>query len=389
MSRNEGKYIIHATIRIDGTVQRKDVVGAIFGQTEGLLGEDLQLRDLQRNGRIGHVDVSLNQRKGSVNGEISLTTSMDQVSTSVIGASLETIDRIGPCKASIRVQKIENVVSAKRDVVIDRAKRLLMDLIGSGADESKNILDEVRSVLTVDTEVNFSGMTAGPNVKKSDGIIIVEGRNDVRNLLKYGIKNGIAMMGSGVPDELVELASTKKNVTAFLDGDRGGSLLLMELAGSLEKSLTHVAFAPKSLEVEHLEGKTITKCLNQKESATKVVQRIRKQMEADDNAILGHEKTDVQAPEVMANWGQHLDGLKRNQAVIILEDGSGTDPLGAAALGKALEDVEGAVGLVFAGKMSDRIFDLANKAGIDNVLASSIGETARKGSVSAYAPSDL
>ena len=42
------------------------------------------------------------------------------------------------------------------------------------------------------------------------------------------------MMGSGVPDELVELASTKKNVTAFLDGDRGGSLLLMELSGSLE-----------------------------------------------------------------------------------------------------------------------------------------------------------
>ena len=107
MSKKEGKYVIHATIRTDGTVQRKDVVGAIFGQTEGLLGEELQLRDLQRSGRIGHVDVSLNQRKGSVNGEITLTTSMDQVSTSVIGASLETIDRIGPCKASIRVQRIE------------------------------------------------------------------------------------------------------------------------------------------------------------------------------------------------------------------------------------------------------------------------------------------
>ena len=136
MSNKEGKYVIHATIRTDGTVQRKDVVGAIFGQTEGLLGEDLQLRALQRNGRIGHVDVHLNQRKGSVNGEISLTTSMDQVSTSVIGAALETIDRIGPCKASICVQRIENVVSAKRDVVIDRAKRLLLDLIGSGADEA-------------------------------------------------------------------------------------------------------------------------------------------------------------------------------------------------------------------------------------------------------------
>ena len=26
---NEGKYVIHATIRVDGTVARKDVVGAI------------------------------------------------------------------------------------------------------------------------------------------------------------------------------------------------------------------------------------------------------------------------------------------------------------------------------------------------------------------------
>ena len=389
MSNKEGKYVIHATIRTDGTVQRKDVIGAIFGQTEGLLGEDLQLRALQRNGRIGHVDVQLNQRKGSVNGEISLTTSMDQVSTSVIGAALETIDRIGPCKASIRVQRIENVVSAKRDVVIDRAKSLLMDLIGSGADESKNILEEVRSVLTVDTEISINGMTAGPNVKKSDGIIIVEGRNDVRNLLKYGIKNSIAMMGAGVSDELVELASKKKNVTAFLDGDRGGSLLLMELSGSLEKSLTHVAFAPKSLEVEHLEGKTITKCLNQKEAASKVVQRIKKQMEKDDNAVVGVEKADVHAPEIMSEWGQHLDGLKTNNAVIILEDGSATDPVGAGKLEAALDGIENAQGLVFAGKMSDRIFDLASKGGIENVLASSVSGTARKGTVSAYTPSDL
>jgi len=161
------------------------------------------------------------------------------------------------------------------------------------------------------------------------------------------------------------------------------------LAGSLEKSLTHVAFAPKSLEVEHLEGKTITKCLNQKEAAAKVVQRVRKQMENADNAALGQEKADVQAPELMSDWGQHLDGLNRNQAVVILEDGSGTDPLGAAALGKALEEIEGAIGLVFAGKMSDRIFDLANKAGIENVLASSVGDIARKGAVSAYTPSDL
>ncbi len=139
---NEGKYVIHATIKADGTVARKDVVGAIFGQTEGLLGEELQLRKLQRTGRIGHVDVNLNNNKGRVKGEIILTSSIDQVSTAVIGAALETIDRIGPCKAIIRVQRIENVNSAKRDTVIDRAKSLLMGMIEAGSDESRNILDE-------------------------------------------------------------------------------------------------------------------------------------------------------------------------------------------------------------------------------------------------------
>ena len=196
---NEGKYVIHATIRTDGTVARKDVIGAIFGQTEGLLGEELQLRKLQRTGRIGHVDVVLHQSRGKVNGEIQLSSSIDQVSTAVIAAALETIDRIGPCKASIKVKRIENIVSAKRDTVITRAKELLLNIINSGADESRNILEEVRSVLTLETEIDYKGMTAGPNVIESGAIIIVEGRNDVRNLLKYDFKNAIATMGSSSP----------------------------------------------------------------------------------------------------------------------------------------------------------------------------------------------
>ena len=137
---NEGKYVIHATIRVDGTVARKDVVGAIFGQTEGLLGEGLQLRKLQQTGRIGHVDVSLNNHKGRVQGTLEVSSSIDQVSTAVIGAALETIDRIGPCKAVIKVKEIENVRSAKRDHVIDRAKQLLLNIVNSASGESKNCL---------------------------------------------------------------------------------------------------------------------------------------------------------------------------------------------------------------------------------------------------------
>ena len=385
---NEGKYKIQATIKADGTVARKDVIGAIFGQTEGLLGEELQLRKLLRTGRIGHVDVNLNNHKGRVKGEIILTSSLDQVSTAVIGAALETIDRIGPCKAIIRVQKIENMYSAKRDTIIDRAKMLLMEMIQAGADESRNIIDEVAAVLTLDT-VEFHGMTAGPNVKDSEGIIIVEGRNDVRNLLKFGFKNAIATMGSGIKPELIELAKKKKNVTAFLDGDRGGRLLLMEISGGLGKSLTHVATAPQRREGEHLEGKGVTKCLKQKEIANKVVSRIQANLAKEDDAAVGRGTVTLEAPDDVRGWAGMLDGLKRNQAVIVLEDGSGTAPVGAADLEAALGEAEGPTGLVFAGKVNNRIFELASGAGIASVLGKSIGEVSLQGGVQAYSVKDL
>ena len=386
---NEGKYVIHATIRTDGTVARKDVVGAIFGQTEGLLGEELQLRKLQRTGRIGHVDVILHQHKGKVNGEIQLSSSIDQVSTAVIGAALETIDRIGPCKSVIKVKRIENIRSAKKDTVIDRAKQLLLDIVNSGADESRNILDEVRTVLNLEKESEYKGMTAGPNVSESEAIIIVEGRNDVRNLLKYDIKNAIATMGSGINPELAKLAKGKKTVTAFLDGDRGGKLLLMEISGELGNSLTHVAFAPTSREVEHLEMKVVTKSLAQKETAGKVVARIQKEIKIDDDRSVGRGREALETPEEIKAWAGMLEGLKRNQAIIVNEDGTGSDPIGAKDLKETLADTTGAQGLVFAGKVTARIFDYASGAGIENVLGTSVGTVTRKGGVQAYSTENL
>ena len=387
---SEGKYVIHATIRTEsGVIARKDVVGAIFGQTEGLLGEDLQLRKLQRTGRIGHVDVSLNNNKGRVNGTIEVSSSLDQVSTAVIGAALETIDRIGPCKAIIKVSQIENIRSAKRESVIDRAKQLLLSIVNSASSESKNILDEVKTVLTLDTEVDYSEMTAGPNIEEGDALIIVEGRNDVRNLLKFGIKNAIATMGSGIKPELVKLAGKKKTVTAFVDGDRGGKLLLLEISGKLGKSLTHVAVAPQSREVEHLEGKVITKCLNQKETAAKFVSRVQTELQKDDDATVGRGTASLEAPDEVKTWATHFEGLKRNQAVIINEDGSTSNPIGAKDLEKALSESQNAQGLVFAGKVSDRIFELASGAGIPCVVGNSVGNQTLKLGVQAFSTSDL
>lgn len=390
MSDQKAKYMIHATIKADGTIQRKDVVGAIFGQTEGLLGEELQLRKLQRTGRIGHVDVNLKSNKGKVSGEILLPSSLDQVSTAVVGAALETIERIGPCKATIKVARIENIHSVKRDTVIDRAKDLLLNIVNEGSNDSKSILDEVRSVLTLGTETNISGMTCGPNAAESEALIIVEGRNDVRNLLKFGIKNAIATMGANVKDELVELAKGKSNVTVFVDGDRGGKLLLMELSGALGKSLTHVAIAPESREVEHLEGKVVTKCLNQKETATKAVSRIKAQLKADDDggAPAGKSNGAVDVPDNIREWSAHMGELKKNFGLLILEDGSASEPIAGSKLAEYAEGVEGAQCLIVNSKISARMIEIAEVGAIPSVLGSSSG-AGGSDSVETYAMSDL
>jgi len=390
MSDQKAKYMIHASIKADGTIQRKDVVGAIFGQTEGLLGEELQLRKLQRTGRIGHVDVNLKSNKGKVSGEILLPSSLDQVSTAVVGAALETIERIGPCKATIKVARIENIHSVKRDTVIDRAKDLLLNIVNEGSNDSKSILDEVRSVLTLGTETNISGMTCGPNAAESEALIIVEGRNDVRNLLKFGIKNAIATMGANVKDELVELAKGKSNVTVFVDGDRGGKLLLMELSGALGKSLTHVAIAPESREVEHLEGKVVTKCLNQKETATKAVSRIKAQLKADDDggAPAGKSNGAVDVPDNIREWSAHMGELKKNFGLLILEDGSASEPIAGSKLAEYAEGVEGAQCLIVNSKISARMIEIAEVGAIPSVLGSSSG-AGGSDSVETYAMSDL
>ena len=391
MSEQKAKYMIHATIKADGTIQRKDVVGAIFGQTEGLLGEELQLRKLQRTGRIGHVDVELNSNKGKVSGVIRLPSSLDQVSTAVVGAALETIERIGPCKATIKVASIENIHSVKRATVIDRAKDLLLGIVNEGSNDSKSILDEVRSVLTLGTETNIAGMTCGPNAKDSEALIIVEGRNDVRNLLKFGIKNAIATMGANVKDELVELAKKKSNVTAFCDGDRGGKLLLMELSGALGKSLTHIAMAPESREVEHLEGKVVTKCLNQKEAAAKAIARIKAQLEADDDGGArksGTSNGSREIPDNIREWSVHMGELKKNNAILILEDGSASEPIGASKLAEFAEGVEGAQCLIVNSKISERMVEIAEVGAIPSVLGSAAGK-GKSDSVQTYSMSEM
>ncbi|WP_435092775.1 DNA primase DnaG [Halorubrum sp. N11] len=255
------KYLIHATIAADGVVERSDVVGAVFGQTEGLLGDELDLRDLQESSRVGRIDVAVESENGQSFGEVTVASSLDKIETAILAAALETIDRIGPCHASVEVTSIEDVRAAKRREVVERAKELIAGGFEETSLRSDDILEEVREAARVEGIVDYEGLPAGPRVGDSDAVIVVEGRADVLTVLECGIKNAVAVEGTNVPDAVADLTADR-TVTAFLDGDRGGELILRELAqvGDVD----YVAFAPPGESVEDLDRNAVFEALRGK-----------------------------------------------------------------------------------------------------------------------------
>ena len=367
------KYLIKADLKVNGNVQRKDIIGAIMGQTEGLLGEDLELRKLQRTARIGHVDVEVKSSGGKVNGEILIPSSMDNVETAIIASSLETIDRIGPCAAKIVVTEIQDVRSTKVNAVIDRAKDLLLEMVNSGDAATKTVIEEVRSVLTVGTAKNYHGLTCGPNVESSESLIVVEGRNDVRNLLNFGIKNAISCDGAGsIKQELIDLANTKTNVILAIDGDRGGEMLFRQLNETMK--IDFVAQAPVGQEWELLPQKTVTKCLSQKIEVAKFAAQLPEDEPAEDADAWLEDMEDEEAPAEIHEYFDHIADLKKNNAVFVNVDGTISDAVSPAKLAAAAEETDGAVAIVFNGPVSDRILDIASEAEIETVVGTKEGK---------------
>jgi len=258
---DSAKYLIHATVEADGVVERSDVVGAVFGQTEGLLGDELDLRELKESSKVGRIHVDVDSEAGRSRGELTIASNLDKVETAVLAAGLETIDRVGPCRAEFTVTSIEDVRAAKRRQVVDRAKELLGTAFDESVPSTQELLAEVRQSVRVEDVTEYEGLPAGPNVASSDAILVVEGRADVLQLLKYGIKNAIAVEGTDVPDAVVEL-TRDRTVTAFFDGDRGGDLILEEL--SQVGAVDHVALAPPGRPVEELDRQAVMAALREK-----------------------------------------------------------------------------------------------------------------------------
>ena len=260
-SSASAKYNIVASFTVNGVVEVQDVVGALFGQTEGLFN-DLELRELQKSGRIGRIIVNAESSNGKTIGEIIIPSSLDRTETAILAATMETVDRVGPCTAFFQLSEIKDLRESKLKRIEARAKELLKDWKSLSADQPK-ISSKIKSALERESVIMWNGLPAGSDIDLVENVIIVEGRNDIQQLFKIGVKNTVAVNGTSVPKAIIDLTH-KKECTAFLDGDRGGDMILNEL---LQVSkIQFYARAPRNMEVEELTPKDMVKCLQQKKT---------------------------------------------------------------------------------------------------------------------------
>lgn len=253
------KYMIHADFTAEGALEKPDVIGALFGQTEGLLGADLEMRDLQKEGKIGRIEVDLQRRDKNTIGKIQIPTALDQSETTLIAAAIETIERIGPCDAQIEIERIEDVRGSKRDYIVERAKKLMQEIEGST--DSRTISNTIKESSRMGEIQSYGKEKLPCGDLSGKEVIVVEGRADVINMMRNNVNNVIAMNGTKLPDAINELGKTKE-ITLFVDGDRGGKLIAQNVVDNA--LIKYIASAPDGKEVEELTGKEILMNLRKK-----------------------------------------------------------------------------------------------------------------------------
>jgi DNA primase len=406
------KYQIRARIAAEGVIDKPDVVGAVFGQTEGLLGDELDLRDLQKSGRIGRIEVDIDSRKGKSEGEIIIPSSLDQVETAILASGLETVDRIGPCRAKIEIVSVEDIRISKRQKVVERAKEILGRLQEESKGVGVDLTEAVRKAVQVDeiTTYGTEHLPAGPNIDQADALIVVEGRSDVLNLLRCGIKNVIAVEGTSVPQTVKDL-SRGKTVTAFTDGDRAGELILREMLQTMD--VDFVARAPRGSEVEELTQKQLLKCLRNKipinqylemsgfESTGASREPREERGERRDDRNGGSRRDDRERdrermppppqrappppppppppaaplPPDLARYFDLLNGIENaSRALFVGEDDAVVGEAPIKEMYEALAALSTPTkALVFDGIVSQRLVDVAQEKGIGTVVASRLG----------------
>ena len=340
---------------MEGVVEKPDVIGALFGQTEGLFGPELDLRELQKSGRIGRIEISLESKQDKTTGKINIPTSLDRVSTAIIAASIESINRVGPCKATVILNKIEDIRDARRRTIIDRAKVVLRKWTVETMPGTDEIFREVSEMLRLARVEKFGpeGLTAGPEISTAKKILVVEGRADVINLLRAGIQNTIAVEGAKIPQSIIKICK-EREATAFLDGDRGGDLILKEL--QQVTTIKYVARAPRGKEVEDLTFKEIEKALKDSVPLEKV--KVTK------------ERQKKLVPKQIVDTAKELSGTL--EAVLLDKEMKQVDRLPVREIAAKLQLMNDIDTVVFDGVITQRLVDIAAKRNINYLVAARV-----------------
>ena len=391
------KYIVKAHFDVQGVVEKPDVVGAVFGQTEGLFGPDLDLRELQKSGRIGRIEINLDSKRDKTTGSIVIPSSLDKVSTAIIAAAIESVDRIGPCEAKITLEKVEDVREEKRNAILTKAKDILRKWVVESSPSTEEVVKEVASSLRgVDLiEYGPEKLPAGPEVE-SGSLIVVEGRADVILLMKVGIKNVVALNGTKVPDTIIKLTKDKE-VTAFLDGDRAGDLILKELQQVAD--IDYVARASFGKEVEELTPKEIMKALRERvpinlarpierperpQFARQERPERQERYERPYERGYGPSEPRVEAPPIprpslapqVFEVAKDLRGTL--EAVIFDEAGKELGRMPVSELAEKIPSVESAHLVLFDGVVTQRLLDIAAGKNIRFVIGDRVSDGAKK-----------
>src|SRR2546426_2096441 len=377
------KYIVKAKFEVQGVVEKPDVVGAVFGQTEGLFGPDLDLRDLQKSGRIGRIEINLDSAKDKTSGAIIIPSSLDKVSTAIIAAAIESVDRIGPCEARIFLEKVEDVREEKRKAIMTKAKDILRKWVVESSPSTEEVVKEVAGSLRGVDVISYGPeqLPAGPEVE-SGSLILVEGRADVILLMKCGIKNVIALNGTKVPETIIRLTKDKE-VTAFLDGDRAGDLILKELTQVAD--IDYVARATFGKEVEELTPKEIMRALRERVpiNLAKPIERTAytrpERMERPERSY--SERPYIPTPEAppptpalqkpnlpgpIFDMAKDLRGTL--EAVVFDEAGKELSKMPVSELAEKIPSLENANLVLFDGVVTQRLLDIAARKNIRYVI---------------------
>ena len=366
------KYLAKLEFEIDGIVDKADIIGAIFGQTEGLFGPEMNLNELQKNWKVGRIEISIQPHNGKGKGNVTIPMSTDISTVSLIAAAVEAIDKVGPCSSHFKLKSIDDVRALKREAIVARAKGIMKDWSAKSASEGEDILRDVSDVgkKVKITAYGKEELPAGPAINTSKDIIIVEGRADVLKLLRAGIENTIAVEGTNVPDAIAEL-SKEKQLSAFLDGDRGGDLILRELNQVIK--LNKVSRAPKGREVEELTPIEILEILNN--GKLKTVEETKSDIK--DKQI--PDGIPSKLIEIGKQIKQDLEGTLESH--VYDSSFKEIDKVPVSELVKTIESKNKIEFIIFDGIITSRLIEIAEKKGVKVIIGNRMGKIGNNPSI--------